>query len=358
MTLAEELRLSYYREIADIEASHGVSLVQDIRTKKIYVKKILTVYDPEIYRYLMAHPIAHTPKFFEVVEDRNRLTVIEEYIPGDTLEELLEQKGPLTEAEVTDIAIQLCRILECFHSCVPPIVNRDIKPSNLKLTGDGIVKLVDLNAAKRCKEDSRKDTVLIGTQGYAAPEQYGFGASGVQTDVYAVGVLIRVLLTGSLTEGQIVNGRLRHIVSRCTQLSPKSRYQSIASVRMALEYLRGERTHPQIPAWRRFLPPGFQSGDPAGMCFAGAGYALLLWLCMTLEVENAGAAELRMNRIAVTVIFLAIILFSGNYLDIQSKVVLTKSKYVLVRFLGILVVDAVILLLGVAALSVAVSVFL
>lgn len=150
MTLSDELRLSYYREIADIEADHGVFLVQDTRTKKIYVKKILPVYSLEIYQYLAQHPIEHTPRIRELAEDGNLLILIEEYIPGNTLQELLEQKGPLEEAAVLDICVQLCRILEAFHRCSPPIVNRDIKPSNILLTGDGTVKLLDLNAAKRC----------------------------------------------------------------------------------------------------------------------------------------------------------------------------------------------------------------
>ena len=74
--------------------------------------------------------------------------VIEDYIPGDTLEEILAREGSLPEAQVLDIAIQLCRILQAFYHAVPPIVNRDIKPSNIKLTEGGIVKLLDMNAAK------------------------------------------------------------------------------------------------------------------------------------------------------------------------------------------------------------------
>ena len=107
MTLEQELRLSYYMEIAGIDTEHGVSLVQDVRSKDFFVKKELTVYNADIYRYLQQHPIANTPAILLAEEDEQGLTVIEEYIPGNTLEEILEQRGPLTEAEVIEITRQL-----------------------------------------------------------------------------------------------------------------------------------------------------------------------------------------------------------------------------------------------------------
>ena len=355
MTLSDELRLSYYREIADIEADHGVFLVQDTRTKKIYVKKILPVYSLEIYQYLAQHPMEHTPRIRELAEDGNLLILIEEYIPGNTLQELLEQKGPLEEAAVLDICVQLCRILEAFHRCSPPIVNRDIKPSNILLTGDGTVKLLDLNAAKRCREGSRKDTVLIGTEGYAAPEQYGFGPSSVLTDVYSVGVLMNVLLTGTITGGQIRDPRLRRIISKCTELSPKGRYQSMTALRLALEALRGREPRREESGWKRFLPPGFRTADPLFRFYSLGGYAFLLYLCCTLQVEDAGPAELLFNRITITAVSLAIVLFSGNYLNVHSRLPLTRGRNLFLRLLGIALVDAAILLSGIIALSVAVS---
>ncbi len=306
----------------------------------------------------MEHPIENTPRIYELVEDRNILVLIEEYIPGDTLQDLLDQTGTLPEPTVIDITIKLCKILESFHKCQPPIVNRDIKPSNIKLTSDGNVKLLDMNAAKRYNGEERKDTVLIGTQGYAAPEQYGFGSSSVLTDVYSVGVLMNVLLTGKLSGSYAANNRLRHIISKCTELSPQSRYQSITALRIAVESVQGISARPEEPNWRRFLPPGFRSANPISCFFAFTGYAFLFYLCWTLEVENAGMVELMINRAAITMILLALVLFSGNYLDIQSKVVFTKSKNILLRLLGIAAVDILILFFGITLMLIVVSVLI
>ena len=122
MTIEQELELSYYQQVADIDPEHCVYLVQDNRTKQFYVKKLLTVYNADIYRYLQAHPIANTPRIHLTVEKDNVLTVIEEYIPGDTLEDVLAKKRTLPEAEALSIAGKLCVILADFHHCKPAIV--------------------------------------------------------------------------------------------------------------------------------------------------------------------------------------------------------------------------------------------
>lgn len=245
MTIQDELTLSYYKTVADINAAHEIFLVQDTRDGKFYVKKILTVFSLDVYKHLLAHPIRNTPTIYATIEDGGRLITIEEYIPGDTLEEVLA-KGSLTEDQTIGIAISLCQIIEQFHNCTPPIVNRDIKPSNIKITSDGVVKLVDLNAAKPCSAEATRDTVLIGTQGYAAPEQYGFGASSVLTDIYAIGVLMNEMLTGELPGIKLANGKLRHIISRCVELSPKSRFQSVRQLRETLMALQGSELVPMV----------------------------------------------------------------------------------------------------------------
>lgn len=349
MVLGDELRLSYYRQIGDIDPDHGVYLVQDIRDNKVRVKKVLPVYDLGVYRYLMSHPIRHIPKIFELVEDGDVLILIEEYIPGDTLQQILDAGRLLPEAEVVRIGVGVCQILEQLHGCCPPIVNRDIKPSNIMITGDGVVKLLDMNAAKRYDPRREKDTVLIGTQGYAAPEQYGFGASSVLTDVYSMGVLLRVLLTGRLSGGPIPNVRLLRIVERCTQLDPKMRYQSVHDLKEALAGLETDRR--PVVGKRKYLPPGFRAGGPLRWLVATMGYLLLFMLCFTLEMEGAGPAQTVCYRVSLAFAAMAMVLFSGNYLGVQSRVVLTRPKNLLLRLPGIIVVDVLILMAWVITMA-------
>ncbi|MCC8046653.1 MAG: serine/threonine protein kinase [Clostridiales bacterium] len=238
MTLEEQAILSYYRPVADIRAEHGISLVQDDRSGKFYVKKCLTVYNAEMFRALQEHPIPGTPKIYAAIEDAGKavLTVIEEYLPGDSLQELLDTRGIFPEAQVISIALELTSIVRSLHQSEPAIIHRDIKPSNVLLTPDGQVKLLDFNAAKFAASDEQgRDTVLLGTRGFAAPEQYGFAASSVQTDFYAIGVLMNVLLTGKLPAEQMAEGSLSEIIATCTQIDPKNRYASAEALIQALQ---------------------------------------------------------------------------------------------------------------------------
>ena len=358
MTIDQELRLSYYRQVADINDDHCIYLVQDVRTKKFYVKKLLTVYNADIYRYLMTHHIPNTPTILLVEEADKVLTVIEEFIPGDTLEDQLEQQGTLAEEQVINITAQLCVILSAFHNCHPAIVNRDIKPSNIKISPDGIVKLLDLNAAKWSNGKSAQDTVLLGTQGYAAPEQYGFGPSSILTDIYSVGVLMNVMLTGELPNKRIADGRLRKVIQKCVELSPSGRYQSISELQTVLKALSGKPAAGTDRAnWRKYLPPGFRSKNVVKWLFSVIGYAALFAIGRALQVENAGTIELIINRAAFTVTGLCIVLFNGNYLNVQSDFILTRSKKRAIRWLGMGIVDFAFIVLWVIVTDLLVMIF-
>ena len=357
MTIEQELSLSYYQQIADINAEHHIHLVQDIRTNKFYVKKLLTTYNAEIYRYLQKHPVANTPRIILVVEDSKILTVIEEYIQGDTLEELLEQQGTLTEDQVIHITVQLCTILSDFHGCTPAIVNRDIKPSNIKISPDGVVKLLDMNAAKWSNAEAAKDTMLLGTQGYAAPEQYGFGPSSVLSDIYSVGVLMNVMLTGELPNKKIAGGQLSNLIQKCVELSPSGRYQSVEQLRDALaQYQAKPATKPRKGNWRRYLPPGFRNSNVIKWLFSAVAYAAMFAIGLDLQVENAGTLELVINRISFTAMCLCMVLFTGNYLNVHRHFILTQSKKKWVRWLGIGIVDFALMALWVITTDLLVTV--
>ncbi len=346
MSVDEALALEAYTEVAAIHESHGVFLVQERQSRKFYVKKVLHVYSLDVYRQLQRAPIPNTPRIYHAVESGGTLTVIEEYIPGDTLEEILA-RGTLPESRVIAISIALCDILSSFHSCSPPIVNRDIKPSNIKITPDGVVKLVDLNAAKPCRSDASRDTVLIGTQGYAAPEQYGFGPSSVLTDIYAMGVLMNVMLTGELPGVSPAFGRMRPIIAACTELTPSRRYQSAAALKAALQGNSQPGSGPR--SWRRFLPPGFRHNNPLKWVLATIGYSLMLFLCATLETENTAPAAILLDRVGAVAAFMVVVLFSANYLDVQRYVPGAKSRNLVVRIFCIVAMDFLLFLSAICA---------
>ncbi|MBR4344626.1 MAG: serine/threonine protein kinase [Lachnospiraceae bacterium] len=238
-----ELKLSYYKEIGVLSEEHGVYLVQHVETSKTYVKKVRKLYNPEVYKQLREHPVAGVPRIFDFFEKDGKLIVIEEYISGTDLSSYLKEHGAFSEKETVEFGIMLCDILSRIHSLTPPIIHRDIKPSNIMLTDDKRIILLDLNSAKPVTKGQKQDTLLLGTHGFAAPEQYGFGASNVQTDLYAVGILLKVMLSGfddkdsGIFQNEPIikcSAKLLSVIDKCTQLSPDKRYSSAIELKDAL----------------------------------------------------------------------------------------------------------------------------
>ena len=231
MELQTRLRLSFYKEIAEIDTAHNIRLVQHTVTGKIFVKKALSIYDLQVFRYMMTQKIPGTPKIEELIEENTTLYVIEEYISGNSLEEILAKEGTFSEEKTADYILRICRILQPLHQQHPPMIHRDLKPSNLILTYDGRLILVDFNSAKTYHPERSQDTVLFGTAGYAAPEQYGFSPSAPAADIYALGVLFHKMLTGDLPGEGNYSGKFSGVIAKCIKIDPKNRYDSVASLR-------------------------------------------------------------------------------------------------------------------------------
>ena len=192
-------KLSLYKELTVINESDKskIELVQNIVDNKIYVKKTLSNYKIEVFKELQNIDNIGIPKVYEVIEDEGILYVIEEFINGKTLEEI-QGEGVLSEDKVIEYSIKICEILEVLHNLNSPIIHRDIKPSNIIVDNNGIVKLIDFDVSRIHKSDENRDTQILGTEGYASPEQFGFNQTDSRSDIYSIGVLMNVLTTGKL----------------------------------------------------------------------------------------------------------------------------------------------------------------
>ncbi len=218
------LELSAYAWIQDLNDGGNVRIVRHADTGKVYVEKILRQYDSSVYMYLMEHPVPHMPCIEAVYEGRDRLIVIEEYIHAATLADVLRDARLNMEC-AAEIAAKICEILDDLHNLPIPIIHRDVKPSNIMYSADGEVYLLDMNASKWYKEDETDDTKYIGTMGYAAPEQAGFGlsASSAKTDIYALGILMNVMATGHYPKEEKAPSPLYSVIERCTRLNAEER---------------------------------------------------------------------------------------------------------------------------------------
>lgn len=184
----------------------------------------------EVYRKLVGISCPNLPQIMETAERDGMVAVLEEYIQGDSLAYLLE--GALfSHAEARKITMQLCNALWVLHKL--GAVHRDIKPENVIIRGSEAI-LIDFDASRIFKSDTNQDTQILGTTGYAAPEQYGIAQTDERADIYSLGVLLNIMLTGKHPSKELASGRLGRIVQKCTMVNPEKRYKNVLYLMEAL----------------------------------------------------------------------------------------------------------------------------
>ncbi|NLB41122.1 MAG: serine/threonine protein kinase [Clostridiales bacterium] len=343
MKLETELKLSYYKEIADVDEEHRVKLVQHTVSGKVFVLKALYIYDKKVFTYLIENPSTGTPNIIEIIEDTEALYVIEEYISGNSLQQMLQSRGKLPKDEALEYVNQLFDILRPLHRQEPPIVHRDIKPSNLIITHSNNVVLIDFNSAKESEDNKSQDTVLFGTAEYAAPEQYGFSVSKPTADIYAIGVLLNEMMTGHLPNQESYVGFLEPIIRKCTQMDPNQRYQTVDELQQELAQAQLQAKF--IPEHRSWLPPGVRSSNLLIIALSSLWYIFFIAVSLSIEIENVSERELKLNRVFFLLFFLLETFLIGNYQSIWTRLPLANSKNILVKIFGI-VLWALILFVG------------
>lgn len=210
---------------------HGsVHLVRDKETKTRYIYREFSG-SGEVYQKLQEIGADNLPKVFQLKEQDGWVYVLEEYIQGDTLAFLLEA-GPLNESYAKEFALQLCHALGILHRC--GIVHRDIKPENVMIRGTEAV-LIDFDAARQVKPESRSDTQIMGTTGYAVPEQYGFSQTDARADIYSLGIVLNEMLTTQHPSKQLAQGIFRPVIERCTEMNVDKRYQAAEELYAAIQ---------------------------------------------------------------------------------------------------------------------------
>jgi serine/threonine protein kinase/predicted amidophosphoribosyltransferase len=184
----------------------------------------------------------------DLFREGDRHYMVMEFVDGQTLERMLERcTQPFPEERVLEWAEQLCDVLSYLHSQKPQIIYRDMKPANVMVLSDSdVVKLIDFGIARFFKPGKRRDTIELGTDGYAPPEQYGKSQTDERADVYGLGAMLHQLLTlrdPVTVPFQFPSVRsLNSKVSRCVdeaiakavQSDRGKRHQSIGEMRTAL----------------------------------------------------------------------------------------------------------------------------
>lgn len=188
------------------------------------------------------------PSLYDYFIEDGHWYLVMDYIPGPTLGEYVMQRAPLPPLEALNYSIQLCDVLDYLHKQTPPVVFRDVKPSNVILSPDGRVMLVDFGIARYFKPGQLNDTMEFGSPGYAPPEQYqGGGQTDGRSDLYSLGVILHEMVSGKRPAGAgnpleslrclnpAISPALSGLVTVATRAEPMYRFQSARTFYLALE---------------------------------------------------------------------------------------------------------------------------
>lgn len=242
-----------YRAL-DLKAGRDQALVaiKRIQLKQLSARQIIDAtetFNREIAMLARVKNLSGIPAYCEHLTDAGNWYLVTQYIEGQTLEEYLQKApgGYLEEKEVIALGVQLAGLLHTLHITAPPVIFRDLKPANIMLTPDNKIFLIDFGIARSFTRDKARDTVPLGSPGYAPPEQYGRAQTSPRSDIYSLGATLQTLLTGrdplELAEDEPsrnpkpISPNLRRLLDKMLSTEASRRPKNMKLVRSRLEEL-------------------------------------------------------------------------------------------------------------------------
>lgn len=197
------------------------------------------------FRFMRKLHHSNMPSIADILEDGDKILVLMDYIDGPSMYRILKEEGAQDQEDVMLWMKQIAGVLSYLHGQDPPVIYRDLKPSNIIRDRDNNAVLIDFGTLKESKTGQKQEE--IGTIGYAAPEQKD-GISDQRSDIYSLGVTAYHLLTGQGPEtgayktypiryyDPSLSSGLERIIAKCTAEAPDARYQNCNELLYDLEH--------------------------------------------------------------------------------------------------------------------------
>ena len=272
-------------------------------------------------------------EIYDVMDDGINCNCLCEFVFGNNLDKIVYNKMGVDPKTAEKWMVQLCKGVEELHN--RNIIHRDITPNNVMIDYEGNIKLIDFNISRERKQSASRDTTVMGTAGYASPEQFGFTQTGFGADIYAMGVLLNFMLTGKMPNEKLCSGKYASIVKKATQIKEEDRYSNVYKMELALQGNGNEK----LSFADKFLLnlPGFRSNKTSHKVITIIGYVLyfiLLYCAIDVTFINGDVESLINGFVAWSLVPYICFFDVGNISRFLGKGT-QKSKKTLLKIIGV-----------------------
>lgn len=326
-----KLLLWQFREIGQIN-KNTVVVYNDYLQRQM-ILKILPRQNLPVLKDIMKIKHPNLMEIYDVMDDGINCNCLCEFVFGNNLDKIVYTKMGVDPKIAEKWMVQLCNGVETLHQ--KNIIHRDITPNNVMIDYEGNIKLIDFNISREKKQSASRDTTVMGTAGYASPEQFGFTQTGFGADIYAMGVLLNFMLTGKMPNEKLCSGKYASIVKKATQIKEEDRYSNVYQMELALQGNGNEK----LSFSDKFLLnlPGFRSNKTSHKVIAIIGYVLyfiLLYCAIDVTFINGDVESLINGFVAWSLVPYICFFDVGNISRFLGKGT-QKSKKTLLKIIGV-----------------------
>lgn len=326
-----KLLLWQFREIGQIN-KNTVVVYNDYLQRQM-ILKILPRQNLPVLKDIMKIKHPNLMEIYDVMDDGINCNCLCEFVFGNNLDKIVYTKMGVDPKIAEKWMVQLCNGVETLHQ--KNIIHRDITPNNVMIDYEGNIKLIDFNISRERKQSASRDTTVMGTAGYASPEQFGFAQTGFGADIYAMGVLLNFMLTGKMPNEKLCSGKYASIVKKATQIKEEDRYSNVYQMELALQGNGNEK----LSFADKFLLnlPGFRSNKTSHKVIAIIGYVLyfiLLYCAIDVTFINGDVESLINGFVAWSLVPYICFFDVGNVSRFLGKGT-QQSKKTLLKIIGV-----------------------
>ena len=326
-----KLLLWQFREIGQIN-KNTVVVYNDYLQRQM-ILKILPRQNLPVLKDIMKIKHPNLMEIYDVMDDGINCNCLCEFVFGNNLDKIVYTKMGVDPKIAEKWMVQLCNGVETLHQ--KNIIHRDITPNNVMIDYEGNIKLIDFNISRERKQSASRDTTVMGTAGYASPEQFGFTQTGFGADIYAMGVLLNFMLTGKMPNEKLCSGKYASIVKKATQIKEEDRYSNVYQMELALQGNGNEK----LSFADKFLLnlPGFRSNKTSHKVIAIIGYVLyfiLLYCAIDVTFINGDVESLINGFVAWSLVPYICFFDVGNISRFLGKGT-QQSKKTILKIIGV-----------------------